>query len=80
MAKAFVSRVLQVNKAAEDGQFDVMMEVTLLGTVDTAVNLTFTAPWGSDWRLMARQAIMNWGNDNYAEPIDGVVFPDLTTA
>lgn len=80
MAKAFVSRVLQVNKSAEDSNFDVMLEVTLLGTVDTAVNLTFTAPWGSDWRLMARQAIINWGNDNYPEPIDGIVFPDLTTA
>lgn len=80
MAKAFISRVLQVNKSAEADQFDVMIEVTLLGSVDTAVNLTFTAPWGSDWRLMARQAIVNWATDNYSEPVDGVVFPDLTTA
>lgn len=80
MAKAFVSRVLQVNKSAEADQFDVMIEVTLLGTVDTAVNLTFTAPWGSDWRLMARQAIISWAVDNYSEAVDGIVFPDLTTA
>ena len=80
MAKAFVSRVLQVNKSTEVDQFDVMMEVTLLGDIDTAVNLTFTAPWGSDWRLMARQAIVNWAVDNYSESVDGIVFPDLTTA
>lgn len=80
MAKAFVSRVLQVNRAAQDGYFDVMLEVTLLGNTDTAVNLTFTAPWGSDWRLMARQAIADWATSNYPEIIDGIVFPDLTTA
>ena len=80
MAKAFVSRVLQVNKSAEADQFDVMLEVTLLGTTDTAVNLTFTAPWGSDWRLMARQAIIDWATTNYSEAVSGVVFPDLTTA
>jgi hypothetical protein len=80
MAKAFVSRVLQVNKTADTSAFDVMLEVTLLGATDTAVNLTFAAPWGSDWRLMARQAISAWATTNYDEPVDGVVFPDLTTA
>ncbi len=81
MAKAFVSRVLQVNKdGAPAGSFSVSVEVTLLGDVDTAVNLTFVAPWGSDWRMMARQAIQEWAQGNYGEPIDGVVFPDLTTA
>lgn len=80
MAKAFVSRVLQVNRSAQDGDFDVMIETTLLGNSDTAVNLTFTAPWGSDWRLMARQAIADWAATNYPEPVDGIVFPDLTTA
>lgn len=80
MAKAFVSRVLQVNRAPQDGYFDAMLEVTLLGSTDTAVNLTFTAPWGSDWRLMARQAITDWAVNNYTEAVDGVVFPDLTTA
>ena len=80
MAKAFVSRVLQVNRATTADQFDVMLEVTLLGGTDTAVNLTFTAPWGSDWRLMARSAIIGWAADNYPDGIDGVVFPDLTTA
>lgn len=80
MAKAFVSRVLQVNRAQLENNFDVMLEVTALGTTDTAVNLTFTAPWGSDWRLMARQAIIAWAQTNYTDAIDGVVFPDLTTA
>lgn len=80
MAKAFISRVLQVNRSAAEGSFDVMVEVTLLGDTDTAVNLTFTAPWGSDWRMMARQAIADWATTNYPEVIDGVVFPDLTTA
>lgn len=80
MAKAFICRVLQVNQAAQTGNFDVMIEVTLLGAVDTAVNLTFTAPWGSDWRMMARQAIFDWAVINYSEVVDGIVFPDLTTA
>ena len=80
MAKAFVSRLLQVNRDIDEGNFVVMVEVTLLGTTDTAVNLSFVAPWGSDWRLMARQAISEWASQNYPESVDGVVFPDLTTA
>ena len=80
MAKAFVSRVLQVNKSLTEGQYDLSIEVTLLGEVDTAVNLGFTAPWGADWRMMARQAVIEWAVGNYGEPIDGVVFPDMTTA
>lgn len=80
MAKAFICRVLQVNKVTGGSNFDIMIEVTLLGAVDTSINLTFSAPWGSDWRMMARQAIIDWAVNNYSESVDGVVFPDLTTA
>ena len=80
MAKAFVSRVLQVNRSAQENHYDLSIEVTLLGNTDTGVNLEFTAPWGSDWRMMARQAISEWAVTNYPDAVDGVVFPDLTTA
>ena len=80
MAKAFVSRVIQINRDnCPDGSFNVSIEVVLLGDVDTTVNLSFTGSWGNDWRMMARGAINDWAAGN-GHTIDGVVFPDLTTA
>jgi hypothetical protein len=81
-AKAFVSRVLQINRGAAENEFNVSIEVTIMGvTQDTGVNLSFTAQWGSDWRMMARQAIIEWNaNNGTGDVVDGVVFPDMTTA
>lgn len=84
MAKAFISRVQQVNRGANENEFILQIEVSVMGSFDTGVNLQFTAPWGADWRLMARTAINNWNvdsaNGGTGEVIDGVVFPDMTTA
>lgn len=79
MFKAFIYRIDSVE--TDDGTlFDVRIEFRFLNHTTPSTNLlTFTATWGSDWRLMAKAAIQNWATTALGETVDGVVFPDLTT-
>lgn len=79
MFKAFVYRIDAV-ETADAVNFEVRIEFRFLNPASPSTNLlTFTAPWGSDWRLMAKSAIQDWATTALGETVDGVVFPDLTT-
>lgn len=72
MDKAFVTKILDINLV--NGEYQIQVEVQKIGEVPETANLHVTAPWGSDWRYSARQAVIA-----HFSGVDGVVFPDLTT-
>lgn len=72
MAKAFITRVIDINLI--DANYSIQLEVQKVTEVPDTQTLYVTAPWGSDWRYHARQAVISQFPD-----VDGVVFPDLTT-
>ena len=72
MDKAFVTKIIDINQSGAD--FQIQLEVQKMGDTPETVTLYVTAPWGSDWRYSARQAVIA-----QFPSVDGVVFPDLTT-
>lgn len=72
MAKAFITRIIDINLVGEN--YSIQLEVQKVATTPDTQTLYVNAPWGSDWRYHARQAVIAQFPD-----VDGVVFPDLTT-
>ena len=82
MAKAFIKNIQSVLPTEVADSFMYQLEIAVYGQdINTGAVVQFVAPWGADWRNMAREAIVAWGADpasNLPEPITGVVFQDLS--
>jgi hypothetical protein len=75
--KCFINEIVDVSREAGTDTFTVTIGFIFLSNSPSHNEISFSAPWGSDWRLMARSAITAWILENLGEAVDGVVFPDL---
>ena len=82
MARAFIKNIQNVIPTETPDTYMYFIEIAVYGTdLVTGAVIQFEAPWGADWRNMARSAILAWAADpasNVNQSIDGVVFNDLS--
>lgn len=84
MSTAFVRSINSVSAGETSELYRVDLNVDVISLTEgvNGYTIAYEAPWGSDWKLLARDAILYYGRpgngQGIADPIERVVFADLS--
>lgn len=83
MSTAFVQSIngVSAGSVAESYRLEINVVVIDSAGLNTGYAIGYEAPWGADWKLLAREAVTAYtaeGNGLGIEPVTRIVFSDFS--
>ena len=81
MSTAFIQGINTVIAGEQANSYRVEVNVIFIhfDGVNSSATIAYEAPWGSDWKLLAKQAVLEYTNAGI-EPATRIVFSDFSYA
>lgn len=83
MSTAFVQNINGVSAGAEPNTYRIDLNVIVIDSagINNGYTIAYEAPWGADWKLLAKEAVITYtaaGNSLAIEPVTRIVFSDFS--
>ncbi len=83
MSTAFIQNINSVSTGEAANSYRFELNVIIIDTmgVNNGYTIAYEAPWGADWKLLAKEAVFAYtaaGNALAIEPVTRIVFSDFS--